>query len=70
MDLNCIDMGTHCDQVVSGESTDELVTAVHGHMKLAHGLTDQELASKDEMIRGAIWQSARPADIRTPRPEI
>lgn len=70
MDLNCLEMGTSCNQVVSGESTEELIEAVHGHMKLAHDYSEEELAAKDEMIRGAIWQSARPAGIRTPRPEI
>ncbi len=72
MDINCLEMGTDCDQVVSGESTEEFVSAVHGHMKLAHGYNDEQLASAelDEVIKGAIWQSARPAEIRTPRPQI
>lgn len=72
MDINCLEMGTTCDQVVSGEKTDELVEAVHGHMKLAHGYTDDQLAEPEmnEIIRGAIWQTSRPADIRTPRPQI
>ncbi len=72
MDVNCLEMGTDCDQVVSGESTGELVEAVHGHMRLAHGYTREQLDSAElnEMIRGAIWQSARPREIRTPRPDI
>lgn len=72
MDLNCLEMGTNCDQVVSGETTDGLITAIHGHMKLAHGYSDAEIANPelDEKIRGAIWQSSRPPDIRTPHPEM
>jgi predicted small metal-binding protein len=72
MDLKCLEMGTNCEQVVSGVTTDELISAVHGHMKLAHGRTDAELADPelDEVIRGAIWQSSRPPNIRTPHPEI
>ncbi len=72
MDLNCLEMGTKCDQVVTGESTKELIEGIHGHMRLAHGYSEAKLASDetDEMIRGAIWQSSRPPDIRTPRPDM
>ncbi len=72
MDINCLEMGTDCNQVVSGTTTEEFVAAVHGHMKLAHGYTEEQLASDelDEIIRGAVWQSARPSEIRTPRPQI
>ncbi len=72
VDINCQEMGTTCDQVVSGDSTEELVLAVSGHMRLAHGYTDADLDSKvlQEMIAGAIWQSSRPPEIRTPRPDI
>lgn len=72
MDINCLDMGTTCNQVVSGNSTEELVAAVCGHMRLAHGYTDSQLESQDlrEMITGAIWQSSRPPELRTPRPDV
>lgn len=72
MDLNCLQMGTECDQIVSGESTQELVAAVRGHMRLAHDYTEVELSSQDmtEMISGAIWQSSRPPELRTPRPDV
>jgi predicted small metal-binding protein len=72
MDINCLDMGTTCDQVVTGDSTDELVLAVIGHMRLAHGKTDAELGAPElrEIIIGAIWQSSRPPDLRTPRPGV
>ncbi|MDP6667906.1 MAG: DUF1059 domain-containing protein [Dehalococcoidia bacterium] len=70
--MNCLQMGTTCDQVVSGETTEELVAAVRGHMKLAHGTTEDELHALDmtEMIGGAIWQSSRPPELRTPRPRV
>ena len=72
MDINCLEMGTTCDQIVSGNSTDELVRAVKGHMRLAHGYTDTQLESYPllEMVVGAIWQSSRPPELRTPRPEL
>jgi len=72
MDINCLEMGTNCDQIVSGNSTDELVSAVKGHMRLAHGYTDAQLATQElqEMITGSIWQSSRPPEIRTPRPDV
>ncbi len=72
MDINCLEMGTTCDQVVSGDSTEEFITAVSGHMRLAHGYTDAQLESEElrEIITGAIWQSSRPPEIRTPRPNV
>jgi predicted small metal-binding protein len=72
MDLNCLQMGTECNQIVSGESTQELVAAVRGHMRLAHDYTEAKLSSQDmtEMISGAIWQSSRPPELRTPRPDM
>lgn len=72
MDINCLQMGAGCDQVVSGESTEELVAGVRGHMKLAHQYTEAELTSQEmtEMISGAIWQSSRPPELRTPRPDV
>ena len=72
VDINCLQMGAGCDQIVSGESTRELVAAVRGHMRLAHDCTDAELTSPGmaEMISGAIWQSSRPPELRTPRPDV
>lgn len=45
MGVNCLEMGSTCDQIVSGDSIDELVAAVYGHMRLAHGYTDTQLES-------------------------
>ena len=72
MDVNCLEMGSGCDQVVSGETLEELVDAVRSHMRFAHGRTDEDLAPEDirEMVRGAISQSSRPPVLRTPRPDI
>ena len=72
MDINCLQMGAKCDQVVSGESTEELVAAVSSHMRFAHGYTDAQLVSVElrEMVAGAIWQSSRPPELRTPRPDV
>ena len=72
VDINCLEMGAGCDQIVSGESTLELVEAVRGHIRLAHGYDEAELTSQDmtEMISGAIWQSCRPPELRTPRPDV
>lgn len=64
-------MGYDCGSTVSGESLAELIDSVKEHALEFHGYAKEEL-EKEEVIavwKGAIKQSSRPGDIRTPRPE-
>ena len=65
-------MGYDCGSAVSGDSLAALLAAVQQHALEHHDYTQQEVDS-EEMIaiwEGAIKQSSRPGNIRTPRSEF
>ncbi len=64
-------MGYGCGAAVTGDTLDELITATKRHAIELHGYTEEEVSSGDqiEKWKGAIKQTSRPADSRTPRPE-
>ena len=65
-------MGYDCGSTVSGDSLAALLAAVQQHALEHHAYTQEEVES-EEMIaiwEGAIKQSSRPGNIRTPRTEF
>lgn len=65
-------MGYDCGSAVSGDSLAMLLVAVQRHAVQHHDYTQEEVES-DELIEiwlGAIKQSSRPSDIRTPRADF
>ena len=65
-------MGYDCGSAVSGDSLAALLAAVQQHALEHHNFTKEQVES-EEMIaiwEGAIKQSSRPGNIRTPRTEF
>ena len=65
-------MGYDCGAAVSGDSLAALLVAVQHHALEHHDYTREQIES-EEMIaiwEGAIKQSSRPSNIRTPRTEF
>ena len=65
-------MGYDCGSAVSGDSLAALIAAVQQHALEQHGYSQQEVESEELIAiwKGAIKQSSRPGNIRTPRPEF
>ena len=65
-------MGYDCGAAVSGDSLAALLAAVQQHALEHHDYTQEQVES-EEMIaiwEGAIKQSSRPGNVRTPRTEL
>ena len=65
-------MGYDCGAAVSGDSLAALLAAIQQHALEHHDYTQEQVES-EEMIaiwEGAIKQSSRPGNIRTPRTEF
>ncbi len=67
--VSCPAMGYPCDDVISGNSVAELITAVQQHAMSYHDYTPEQAQApeKIEEWKGAIRQASRPAQSRTPR---
>lgn len=65
-------MGYDCGSAVSGDSMAMLLIAVQTHAVQHHDYTQEEVESEETIAiwQGAIKQSARPGNIRTPRIEF
>ena len=62
-------MGYDCGSAVSGNSLEELIESVKQHALEFHGYTREEVDAPERVAvwEGAIKQSSRPGEIRTPR---
>jgi predicted small metal-binding protein len=65
-------MGYDCGATVAGDSLSELLKAVQGHALDHHGFTQDQVDSPDNIAvwEGAIKQSSRPGELRTPRTDL
>ena len=65
-------MGYDCGSAVSGDSLAALLGAVQQHALEHHGYSQEEVESEELIAiwKGAIKQSSRPGNIRTPRLEF
>ncbi|HIF73273.1 MAG TPA: DUF1059 domain-containing protein [Dehalococcoidia bacterium] len=65
-------MGYYCGATVAGDSLSELLKSVQTHAVEHHGYTQAEVDSPEKIAiwEGAIKQSSRPGDIRTPRGDM
>ena len=65
-------MGYDCGSAVSGDSLAVLLGAVQQHALDHHDYTREEVESEELIAiwQGAIKQSSRPGEIRTPRNEF
>jgi predicted small metal-binding protein len=71
MTITCEAMGYSCGFGVSGESMDQIISGVRHHSLEFHDYSEDEVNDPQviESWKGAIRQSARPGDTRTPRDE-
>ena len=67
--IACSDMGFAEVHSIKGGSTEELVRQMQDHAILEHGYSEAQVQQSDmiEFMRGAIRQSARPGNLRSPR---
>ena len=65
--IPCKDLGGPCEETVSGKTMDDVVRAIHDHVIDRHGYTVEQAGAPEklELWRGAIRQTARPAETRT-----
>ena len=65
-------MGYDCGSAVSGDSLAALLAAVQQHALDYHDYSQEEVESEDMIAiwEGAIKQSSRPGEMRTPRGEF
>ena len=65
--ISCEEMGAPCKGTVSGETMDDVLREVQKHAIEGHGYTAEEANSPEklDLWRGAIRQTARPAESRT-----
>lgn len=69
LNIACSDMGFEGKHSISGGSTEELLRQMQEHAIAKHGYSDVELQEPEmiEFMLGAIRQSARPENLRSPR---
>ena len=67
--IACTDMGASEAHSITGNSTDEIIRQMQEHAIATHGYTEMQVQQPDiiEFMRGAIRQSARPVNLRSPR---
>ena len=60
-------LGDPCEETVSGITMDDVLRAIQDHAINRHGYTAEQAGAPEklDMWRGAIRQTARPADTRT-----
>ncbi len=65
--LSCLDLGSPCEDYVSGETVDEIIDAMCRHAIAAHGRSEEFMKSEETLtaMKTAIKQSSRPAHLRT-----
>ncbi|MBT4125321.1 MAG: DUF1059 domain-containing protein [Chloroflexi bacterium] len=65
-------MGYDCGATVAGDSLAELLNSVQQHALEHHGYRQEEIESPEKIAiwEGAIKQSSRPGEIRTPRSDM
>jgi len=65
-------MGYDCGATVAGSSLADLLSSVQKHALEHHEFTQEEVESPERIAiwEGAIKQSARPGEIRTPRTDL
>ena len=65
--IPCADLGDPCGGTVSGETMDDVVREIQNHAIDIHGYTVEQAGAPEklELWRGAIRQTARPAETRT-----
>ena len=61
------DLGDPCKETVSGVTMDDVLREIQDHAIDIHGYTVEQAGAPEklELWRGAIRQTARPADTRT-----
>ena len=71
MTITCADMGYSCGYGITGESMDQILSGIKHHSLEFHDYTEEELTNSDAVAqwKGALRQSSRPGDTRTPRDE-
>ena len=67
--IPCSAMGYPCDDVISGNSVSELITAIQNCAMSHHNYTSEQVEApeKIEELKGAIRQASRSAQSRTLR---
>jgi predicted small metal-binding protein len=45
--LTCRDVGMDCDEIIRGESEDEVVIKAAEHARQVHGMTEEQLSDPD-----------------------
>ena len=70
--LTCRDLGSDCDETVSGNSVDDVIAEMGLHAIAVHDYTEEMLQEPDriELWRGAIKQSSRPPEQRNIKLDI
>lgn len=69
LSIACSDMGFAGEHAINGGSTEELIRQMQDHAKAKHGYTEEQVQQPEmiEIMRGAIRQSTRPENLRSPR---
>ena len=57
-ELRCADVGMDCDEVMRGESEDEVMQQAAMHARDVHGMSESDLQQNESAIRGAIRDAA------------
>ena len=67
--ISCTAMGYPCDDLISGNSVAELITAIQNHAVSDHNYASEQVQApeKIEEWKGAIRQASRPTQSRTLR---
>ncbi len=70
--IPCEALGSPCGGSVSGETMEDVLRDIQNHAIDIHGYTAEEADAPEklELWRGAIRQTARPAESRTIRLEL
>ena len=71
LELSCDNMGFSDVQehTVSGNTLDQIISAMQEHAITQHGYTDEQVHSPEQIAewQGAVRSASRPGETRTPR---
>ena len=71
LELSCDNMGYSDmrDHTVSGDTLDQIITAMQQHAIVEHGHTEKQVNSEEQIAewKGAVRSASRPSQSRSPR---